>query len=99
MYFQLIKISCYIALLKDKLRHVKSFRVLSDNQFKLGSIQSGREKGAWKSCPKWMLFPDRKKWKQGSCTRQKSGSVNAKLLSFRGWQKYVRKVNQLVLIR
>ena len=47
------------SVLKDKRRHIKIFKSLSKNQFKLGSIQSSRRK----------MMPERCYQNPGSCSR------------------------------
>ena len=89
-------------MLKDKLSHNKTFKVyLSKNKFKLGSIQSCREKEALRSHTKWKTFNSLKGEGLRKLYWQKSGLLCVNVLSFRGLQwvyqaDYITSVDQMI---
>lgn len=76
-----------LAVLKDKLKHLKKCESLSKKGFEAGSLQSRRKKGAQRSCTKRNTFIGRRNGdKEVILGKKKSSLVIARLLSLRGWQ-------------
>ena len=72
-------------VLKDKLRHIlKIFSMFEQKLIQIAASNRADRKELQGAVQNERLT-GRKGWEQGSYTRQKSGLVIAKLLSFRGW--------------